>query len=162
MSYSSKVNNWRREFMDKFGKMAVKYTPYTEHGNLIAYDQAREVAKLIMRHAATHQRLQEEECNGVDFMAPYSSAYMLNLYNNDRPAHTALMAKISQRYDRWEKRLQHRQELIERRILQLAAQFGFSAVFEGDPRGATVKIIFPDGSYDDSAHEGWCVPTNNR
>lgn len=33
--------------------------------------------------------------------------------------------------------------------------------FQGDPRGATVKLVMPDGRYDDWGQEGICVPTTD-
>lgn len=35
----------------------------------------------------------------------------------------------------------------------------FLPVFQGDPRGACVKLKVPSGRTDDGNHEGVCVPT---
>lgn len=44
-----------------------------------------------------------------------------------------------------------------------AKRLGASGViFSGDPRGATVKLTFPDGATNDFGSEGWCVPTSEK
>jgi hypothetical protein len=34
-------------------------------------------------------------------------------------------------------------------------------IFEGDPRGCTVKLVFKDGFTNDTSREGYCVPIND-
>lgn len=48
---------------------------------------------------------------------------------------------------------------LERQIMALANQLGVpGAAFSRDPRGATVRLLFPDG-FSDSVQGGYCVPT---
>jgi hypothetical protein len=53
-----------------------------------------------------------------------------------------------------------REKNIEQRITEFLATIDAKPTFGGDPRGATVKIICPDGFTDDWGHEGLCVPTS--
>lgn len=49
-----------------------------------------------------------------------------------------------------------------RKITRKAKSMGCTGVhFQGDPRGATVKLIFPNGATDDWGRDGWCVPTKD-
>ena len=61
--------------------------------------------------------------------------------------------------ERRTKEVEHKEALLERRITELATACNCKADFAGDPRGATVKIILPNGRTNDWAKEGWCVPT---
>lgn len=48
----------------------------------------------------------------------------------------------------------------QRRIVALLKDRpGFAANFQGDPRGAVVKIAVPSGRYDDMGKVGMCVPS---
>jgi hypothetical protein len=51
---------------------------------------------------------------------------------------------------------------IERRIRLQCRELGpgFAPVFQGDPRGATVKLKVPSGFYNDWGQTGLCVPTS--
>lgn len=50
---------------------------------------------------------------------------------------------------------------VRKQIRQLAEAVGATGVvFSGDPRGATVKLTFADGTTNDWGREGYCVPTN--
>jgi hypothetical protein len=50
--------------------------------------------------------------------------------------------------------------LLEGRIERNLAPFGISAEFQGDPRGAVVKLRLPSGRANDFGGEGYyCVPT---
>ena len=48
---------------------------------------------------------------------------------------------------------------LEQRITARAQSIGCAVIFSGDPRGATVKLVMPDGYTDDWGREGVCVPT---
>jgi len=50
----------------------------------------------------------------------------------------------------------------EKAILKLAQAIGAGVKFSGDPRGATVKLVMPDGYTDDWGKEGVCVPTKQH
>lgn len=88
-----------------------------------------ELCSLICRHAATVKRYAEEYCN-----------------RQLRP---------------WEEK---RAEQVEKRISELCLLLpqvdgaSIKPKFQGDPRGATVKLVMPDGRYDDWGQEGICVP----
>ena len=41
----------------------------------------------------------------------------------------------------------------------VARNCGCGVKFSGDPRGATVKLVLPNGKTNDWGNEGWCVPT---
>lgn len=41
----------------------------------------------------------------------------------------------------------------------MACRSGFKLNFQGDPRGAVVKLAVPSGKYDDMGREGLCVPS---
>lgn len=53
-----------------------------------------------------------------------------------------------------------RQEMRIKRQLEklIAGRKGFNLHFQGDPRGAVVKLAVPSGKYDDCSREGLCVP----
>lgn len=51
---------------------------------------------------------------------------------------------------------------LERLLRAAVAELGerFGVVFQGDPRGATVKLTVPSGYTNDWGNEGVCVPTS--
>jgi hypothetical protein len=56
-------------------------------------------------------------------------------------------------------RQEARERNIEAKIVELAKLVGADRVrFGGDPRGCTVKLVFPSGRTNDWGHEGICVP----
>ena len=87
---------------------------------------------LIARHARTHKHLAEAQCNGFqDWRGNWDQAQA----------------------DAAEKR----SDAIEARILTLVQTWidpYASAIFGGDPRGATVKIVLPSGRTNDFGREG--------
>ena len=87
-----------------------------------------DLARGILRDAATHHRLCEVDCN------------------------EGLTEKQARQSD-----------ACERRILARCAELGpgFGAVFSGDPRGATVKLVVPSGYSDSWGGEGLCVPVRS-
>ena len=104
--------------------------------------EARHIADLFMRHGRTYARLQEANCNGVG-----------TWYGEDPKS-------FAKRQDRFEKRIEKRESQIEKRLTVLAAQLGpgFAVVFQGDPRGVTVKLTLPSGKTNDFGREAFCVP----
>ena len=109
-----------------------------------------ETCSLICRHAVTYHHLQEASCNGHPAMGdPVISVERAN--------------RLQEKYDEW---IAKREGQIERRINELVASLPLvngepiRADFSGDPRGATVKLVMPDGRYDDWGQRGLCVPTN--
>lgn len=86
-------------------------------------------AAKLIRLATKHQKMMVDACNG-DFKA-YDE--------NDQPV--PRLAKL--------------QATIE----EAAKEHGCSAVFSGDPRGSTVKLILPNKESNSMGNEGWCIPT---
>jgi hypothetical protein len=94
-----------------------------------------QAAQKLLRYGATLWRIAENQCNGY------------------------------QTYDyKWDERAAKRDEEKETRIVarieKLCAEIGCKAVFQGDPRGNTLKIQVPDGYTNDWGREGICVPTS--
>ncbi len=110
----------------------------------LPYFDAVAKAKLLCRHGATYSRLQEANCNGV------------GTYYNEDPK------RFAARQERFEKALEHREELLEKRIRVIVAELGagFTVRFEGDPRGHTIKIILPSIAALGGEQEGYGVPTS--
>lgn len=54
-----------------------------------------------------------------------------------------------------------RQEANQERILSLCQEWGIVPHFNGDPRGATVKLQVPSGRANDWGRVGICVPAGN-
>ncbi len=95
---------------------------------MVAEGLNADCARTILRHAATLQRLAEEECNT----------------------------------GRVDGRLVNRHEEAIRLICANAyVEPGkrFEATFQGDPRGAVVKLKVPSGRTNDWGQTGICVPT---
>jgi ERCC4-type nuclease len=93
------------------------------HG--IGYAQAR----LFLRHSKTHGRIQEAHCNGHPAMG-----------NPNIPQERA--AKLQEQFEKY---MERRELLIERRLTELAQENGVAVNFESDPRGWTVKLALRDG-----------------
>lgn len=55
-------------------------------------------------------------------------------------------------------RINVREAQIERRVEKLCAKHGLKPVFQGDPRGAVLKIQVPSGRTNDWGQTGVCVP----
>jgi uncharacterized protein YukE len=108
---------------------------HTTHGD------ARHMADLLLRHGVTYSRLQEMSCNGVGTWYGESAA------------------SFAKRQERFEKRLEHKESLLEKRIRQICESLGYVASFGGDPRGHTVHVIIP-GLVDSGYRDGVSVPTS--
>lgn len=126
----------REEFIARI----VKELPTENMGDALRF------ARAILRNAATHGRLAVAQCNG------------------DWPA------------DNGERKVKECDECgscyvpssfrggvcpdcnVERRIKKQCEQFSIVPIFQGDPRGCTVKLKLPSGYTDDWAKEGLCVP----
>ncbi len=110
---------------------------------------AREVvrlAELILRHGKTYSRIQEMNCNGVGTWYGESNE------------------SFAKRQSRHEAYCEKREQQLEKRITAICAELGagFEPIFQGDPRGNTIKIKLPSqpkaaNSYD---QEGVGVPTS--
>lgn len=108
-----------------------------------------DIARLILRHATTHQRLAERECNGDDWhgslgLLPCPDDGKVGTWCKHCDAHVmgrdaALLVhgKVT--------RSSVRMTQIERRIRELVAcaASDLAADFQGDPRGYCVRIVVP-------------------
>ncbi len=105
-----------------------------------------EIARKVMRHAATIQRLSEAECNGdypcdngerkVSFCAKCESGYVPSSMRGGICPNCRAAARIE----------------------AILAPYPIKPKFQGDPRGAVVKLVVPSGNTDDWGREGICVP----
>ena len=107
--------------------------------NKFPIGQARE----LLRLADAHIRNAVAQCNGPgDYVnrIPY-------------PA-------VGEIYTKHEARCERREARIESRIATIAAETGFRVECGGDPRGYTVKIFFPDDSFNTwgGRENGYGVP----
>ncbi len=118
----------------------VAATPQAEHRRRC---EALIAARLLCRHGRTYARIQEVICNGVEWCQ-----WDTNESFNKR------QARHEQWTEKWESQL-------EKRIRAIVADMGpgFGVVFQGDPRGCTVKVTVPSGRTNDWGREGICVPT---
>lgn len=99
---------------------------------------------LIARHAVTLHRLYEDECNGHPAMG-----------NPHIP-----IDRAGELQNQWDARVQRETKRLEKRIAQLARGLPniTTVEFNGDPRGAPVKLVTKDGSGDSwDDPRGWCV-----
>ncbi len=116
---------------------------YQHAGRDLGITETRHIAKIIMHNGATYSRIQEHACNAPD------ARYGQDEYN----------ARMQRMWERKSARLEAKEKRIEERVTKLCALLNCKPVFNGDPRGATIKIAFPDGYADDWGREGLCVPT---
>ena len=109
----------------------------------LPYTEAYRRAELLCRHGKTYSRIQEAVCNGVEW-----NQYDTNESFNKRQA----------RHEKWTEK---REQQLERRIRTIVKELGpaYDVVFQGDPRGCTVKVVLPSGKTNDMGREGICVPT---
>ena len=92
-------------------------------------------AERLMRYGATLGRIAENQCNG----------YRTWDHKWDEEA---------------AKRDARKEQRIQVKVGFLCDAFGCKPVFQGDPRGATVRIVVPDGYTNDWGRTGVCVPTS--
>ena len=55
-------------------------------------------------------------------------------------------------------RVNVREAQIEQRVRAVCAAHGLVPIFDGDPRGAVLKLQVPSGRTNDWGREGVCVP----
>lgn len=101
--------------------------------SLGGWDGKFSLAQRLMRYGATFAGIQERQCNG----------------HQDR-------------HGNWDEAAAKRDEIKEKRLVsriaKLCKDFDCVPVFQGDPRGATIKIKVPDGFTNDWGQVGICVP----
>lgn len=132
-----------------------------------AEGMAPEIARRILRHANTVQRLAVDSCNGVRSPRHYNqsdnalTACGLDIVAEDDIMWTHQWLRttcpdcLSTRAERlireWCGKCQHTRA-IDRIV----------PIFQGDPRGCCVKLRVPSGRTDDMEREGMCIPTRRR
>lgn len=123
------------------------------------------VARKIMRHTRTLERLAVAECNGdypynihIDCHYPHcrcwkGPAFLCRLCDTFVAEPTLRDIQASD-----PTRGLCQACAIQGHMLALLKPYRVSAVFKGDPRGAVVKLKVPSGRTDDGEQEGLCVP----
>ena len=118
-----------------------------------SYPQARE----ILRHAATLHRLAEEECGNS---GPYSS-WCRKECEDCGGSHVRIYPHTSAPYWRHGERCtldrtRFAEKRARERVAVIAAMFGAVVQFQGDPRGAVVKVCWPSYQrhYGTPPHDG--------
>jgi hypothetical protein len=135
---------------------------------------APEIARRILRHANTVQRLSVLACNGdrrpyVPCPASYAGREELCLCDKpdcDKPdgQHEKIppvaieQARAKRLIREWCDKACLAWEAADPQH-RSCITIPFSAVFGGDPRGACVRLEVPSGKTDDWGREGICVPT---
>lgn len=123
---------------------------------LMAYEGVSlDVARRLLRHAATLQRIAELECSSeaadkdrVRCPAEVSDKYECCCdFGYQTPGEHSTVPRVSAQSKR-----------IEFHVWQLCKQAGLKPVFSGDPRGAVVKLVVPSGKTNDWGQTGLCVP----
>jgi hypothetical protein len=107
------------------------------------YD-VQQIAIRLLHYGATYGRIQEFDCNAPD------ARYGQDEYNK----------RMQEAWNREQERLHKKEEKIVERVEKLCAKIGCKAIFQGDPRGNTIKVQMPDGFTNDWGKEGICVPTS--
>jgi hypothetical protein len=100
-----------------------------------------QAAQRLLRYGATLGRIAENQCNGYSKL----DSWHANTYQWDEQA---------------AKRDELKEERIRAKVTKLCESIGCQPVFQGDPRGNTLKIAVPDGYTNDWGREGIAVPTS--
>jgi hypothetical protein len=99
-----------------------------------------------------HFTLQRELPAAVEGLKPWKFNHLVDdLLKLAKSHHQACEALCNTGHDR--------REPIEEKITALCQKLGCEPLFQGDPRGCTVKLKLPSGNTDDWGKEGFCVPT---
>lgn len=99
----------------------------------------------LMRYGSGHSRLEVDRCNGPDY---------------DRCRNDADRKHVADAWQEYQDTLPEKIGRYRAAIAKICATFGAKVIFQGDPRGCTVKIVVPDGYTNDWGKEGICVPTS--
>lgn len=113
-------------------------------GDWSTWNERNEFAKRVLRYGTTYGRIQETACNSPEH------------WSNDAAVNKQIAANWQEMLDRNEKKA----ERIEAKLTALCAKYGIKPIFQGDPRGNTIKLQVPSGKTDDWGREGICVPTS--
>ena len=138
----------RKELEDRaqFERILQDEAEQLNHGALPVWarrQNALVAARLLCRYGKTYAKVQEAVCNGVE------------------RTHCESNESFAVRQARHEQWTEKREAQLEKRIRAIVAELGdgFGVVFQGDPRGCTVKLTVPSGRTNDWGREGICVPT---
>lgn len=138
---------------EEFIEALLSHLPEKIHGKDWSwFNDGRPFAQRLMRYGATLGRIAEMDCNSPDYP---SYAWKL-----PEPERIATFKRIDQRWQESLDRNQLKEERIRAKVTELCARFACKPVFQGDPRGNTLKIQVPDGYTNDWGGEGICVPTS--
>lgn len=102
------------------------------------------LARKLMRYSASHHRLAEMECNG-----PWQV--------NSPTLPNDVILKALERHEAY---VERETERYERLIVKACEGYPLKPEFQGDPRGATVKLHVPSGR--DESWGGVAVPNGSR
>lgn len=129
-----------------------------------------DVARTLMRHAATLHRLAERECNGDDWQLGYplgltgcpeapAGAFNGNGVYIGPPTGDRWCATCGNKGDHGHvSRSSVKVARLERRVAEMVNPLGLVPDFSGDPRGAVLKLKVPSGKTNDWGRTGICVP----
>lgn len=122
-----------------------------------AEGMTRDDARVLLRAATTLHRLAEAQCNG-DWPADHGSDWPTEACGGAEEKGcgsywhpSALKGKAKQCPD-------CRIEARVKAVLARQHRPEWEAIFNGDPRGAVLKVKVPSGRTDDWGREGVCVP----
>lgn len=107
--------------------------------------------RALMRASATLQRLNEAECNVEQINPRHLNDGDGKAFCGDTSSRVVRMASAVTCWT-------CRGVLVERRVAKMLAGTPFVANFQGDPRGAAIKVKVPSGRTNDWGNEGICVP----
>lgn len=121
-----------------------------------------DVARKLMRAAATLHRLAEMECNGYGWEDHFKRFACPNAA--DATAGCDLCGRVEAGAPHYETTqgalyLVRTDAQVRARVERLCAPYGVKPVFQGDPRGAVLKLVVPSGKTDDWGQTGVCVPS---
>lgn len=160
----------------------------SEREDFIARMQAEgmppEISRRILRHANTIQRLSAAECNG-DYPCDNGERQVIACARCEAGYVPSVMTRGGRKPHPSERGVYvvvlicpncRAQDLIIGWCAKASGAYltaypngvhagngivPFRPVFQGDPRGACVKLRVPSGQTDDAAQAGLCVPTRN-
>lgn len=119
-----------------------------EYAGTLSVEEVVAAVRRILRLGVRYRRLQEAYCND-DWPAGHGQR------------NVAVCPRCESTWDpatvRKDGCLNCRTEAA---VVATAQRLGCGVVFQGDPRGATIKLVLPSGYTDDWAREGLCVPTS--
>lgn len=116
-----------------------------EPDRLNTFDDGHPLAKKLMRYGATYGRIQEHGCSSPDYTA------------NMLPH---MVKAIESNWDRLTERYEAKEKRIESQVKEICDRLKVGVRFQGDPRGHTIKLVFPDGYHTNWDGETVGVPTS--